>query len=50
MEEPTPLDIALETTDRVIAAITTQATADLIPENSETFLIAYCAMLVPAEA
>jgi hypothetical protein len=44
------MDIALETTDRVIAAITTQATTSLLPENVETLLLAFCAMLEPAEA
>jgi len=50
MTEPTPMDAATESTDRLIIALTTQATAAYLPENIDDLLVVYCSQLYPAEA
>lgn len=50
MENLTPMEQTTETTDRMIAAITTLATMTMIPEGEDLLLIAFCNTIEPAEA
>ena len=50
MTELTPMDAATESTDRLIIALTTQASTAYLPESVDDLLVAYCSQLNPAEA
>ena len=50
MTEPTPMDAATESTDRLIIALTTQASTAYLQESIDDLLVAYCSQLYPAEA
>jgi hypothetical protein len=50
MTEPTPMDAVTLSTDRLIAALSTQASTEMLPQNVDLLLQAYCSQLDPAEA
>ena len=50
MNDLTPLEQAAENTDRMIAAMTTFVSVDVIPEGEDLLLIAFCNTIEPAEA
>ena len=50
MEDLTPMEQTAETTDRMIAAMTTLATAAMLPEGEDLLLIAFCNTIEAAEA
>jgi hypothetical protein len=50
MEDLTPMEQTAETISRLLAAVTTLATAAMMPEGEELLLTAFCAMIDPAEA
>ena len=50
MTEPTPMDAATESTDRLIIALSTQASFQMLPQSVDILLEAYSLQLEPAEA
>ena len=50
MEDLTPMEQTAESFDRMIAAMTTFVSVDVIPEGEDLLLIAFCNTIEPAEA